>query len=214
MILSLESINATLTNPEQGFIVGEGFHHRLVSDKLDVELHGVKIDLEKNNAIDSPLLYISSLAAFERCIRNTRFARCRPTHIIGIANGMNQFAVDLAERMGYGCKGVRTVKLGKGIVRLDQEWLDSLDEGARLTIVDDVLKTGQSISGPVEQLLEKGVKLEDIDVMALVAREENARVLDRLGVKYRSIMQILLATYTKQECEVSGPCSRGAVLLN
>lgn len=126
--------------------------------------------------------------------------------ILGIAEGTNQEALDVADYRGGRTVGLQTEKVNKKSVRLTQiarRVLMAVDPGL-VVLSEDASTRGTVCASVVPEIRSLGV--ENIAVVTTWQRQPELPALDRLGVPYYPLIQEYLPTYSFQECRVQGFC--------
>lgn len=180
-------------------------HHEFVSG-----MHGQKLDFDKIKT--GSRLYKEWAEQNAEEIKN-RF-RMPPEVILGVANGTNRLALDVARRFdgrtigltterGRNPKTIKLTKLARRVIGAVQPEL--------VLVLEDVGTTGKSSVQPAREALETGAK--NVEVIISWQRQPDLLELDKEGIPYHSLINYPLATYTPKECQQSGFCSKGWDLI-
>ncbi len=186
---------------EGGVLDAEGTHHEFVSG-----MHGQKLDFDiiKN---EDPLYqeWITATANFIR--RELRL----PEVIIGVANGTNRVALDVARRFNGDVLGLVSEKdqQNSKILRLSSaaERVFGLMRPEFVVVKEDVGTTGSNSVQVATQALEAGA--QHVLVLATWKRRAQLERLDEAGIDYAAMIDEPLTTYTPEECTAEGFCADG-----
>lgn len=179
--------------------------------------HGRKVDLESidtNSGLYSELVIASGRKIVELCDGT-------PDVLIGIANGGNHWARDIAEEIGPDVLALETHKTKRG---------STLEYGARLmlrnirpdcvVIVDDLGTTGRSCVPVAKQLQHNGIRsmhrLNTLKAFFIATRNSRLRFLERRNIAFESLAQLHIPTYKNADAckeDSDGFCARGVQLI-
>jgi orotate phosphoribosyltransferase-like protein len=186
-----------------GILDPEGIHHEFRGG-----LHGQKLDFEKIDETGS--LYD------EWVVRTADFVRAEfralPDAVIGVAEGTNRFAIDVARRLGEEVVGLVSKKndSDKNILELSEPAQDYISsrEPEFLVVLEDVGTTGSNSAQVADACLEAGA-----DDVAVVVTWQRWFVLDRLdeiGIPYKALIRERLPAYKPEDCHF---CQQGWELV-
>ena len=185
----------------------EGVHH-----EFSQGLHGIKIEMG---------LIVPGSPEYEQWVDLNTIAIKKlhpqdlPNVLLGIDSGTNGVVRSIAEQLNHGVRALKTRKISKNQVELDEEALAYLMSKQDLTvkIIEDVATRGTASASAVLACRATGVKVAD--VLNTVERTGKLVRLDEIGAEHRSILDIPEQDYTKEECntEPAGYCARGWKLI-
>ena len=185
---------------EAGVLDPTGVHHEFAQG-----LHGRKLDFDLIFT-NSPLYseWIDAAADF----MGVAYPRL-PEIIIGVANGTNRVALDVARKFDGKVFGAVSEKdeqnskvlrlsatAGKLITALKPEFV---------VVLEDVGTTGSNSVQVANASLTAGARA--VEVVTTWQRRPRLERLVESSIPYRAIINEALATYTSQECQASGFCS-------
>lgn len=181
------------------------YHHEFVSGN-----HGLKLDFDKIKVgTDFYTNWVSIYASAIKALYPDR----RPDALVGIANGANRLARDIASLLGGGVLALATQKIDGNIVRLDDKSIETTAEkqvSFALT-VEDVGTTGSTTASAVGDLRRVGV--EHIESINFWQRSPTLPRLDEMGVTYSAIIKEVLPMYAPEACATEGLCAQGVALI-
>ena len=142
-----------------------------------------------------------------------------PQVILGVANGTNRVAKDVALRLnretGAHVLGYATVKdeANDRVLWLPRRVEDKLSKTAPelVVVVEDVGTTGSQSVQIAEQALGAGA--QKVVVVPTWQRQDSLWRLDEVDIEYRAIIHETLPTYTAEECARTGFCAQGWELI-
>ncbi|CAN5441887.1 hypothetical protein BH10PAT3_BH10PAT3_1270 [soil metagenome] len=179
----------------------EGTHHEFVSGK-----HGQKLDFD--------VIPTGSLLYNEWVEVNVDFITDRHDEaeiIMGVANGTNRLALDVAARFKGRKLGLvsekdpensKILRLGSLARRVIKSFEPEL-----VVVVEDVGTTGSNSVQVAEACLDAGAK--DVIVVPTWMRQPRLDRLEDADILYDPIINETLATYTPDECRATGFCAQG-----
>lgn len=187
---------------EGGVLDQEGVHHEFAYGT-----HGRKLDF----GLITPghPLYGEWVGANIRALRD----RPRlPAAVLGIANGTNQLAEDIAEELGI--VPLLTRKVSPRTVEVTDESLlelSALDPSAEITAIEDVGTSGGTTLTGIQSLQAAG--FEHIDALVTWQRTETLTALAAADIMSHSIIYEPLPTYEPEHCAAIGYCALGWELI-
>lgn len=182
-----------------------GVHHEFASGA-----HGRKLDFDTVQSSDE--LYRQWVDVNQDALRSYGGSIIG---VMGIANGTNRLAADVAERLDV--RSLQTHKTidNKVAVNPDSvEWLmsqGSENEGLVIAL-EDVGTTGNTALHAIRHAIRSRNTPDNVaSVGCLVTfqRSESLRAFDDAGISYKSIIQQVLDTYTPEQCQIEGYCAKG-----
>jgi orotate phosphoribosyltransferase len=186
-----------------GVLDPKGIHHEFRGG-----LHGQKLDFGKID-VASPLYseWVEKTAGF----LGSEFPKL-PDAVIGVAEGTNRFALDVAKKLGEGVVGLVSQKndSDKNVLELSesaQEYISSREPGF-LVVLEDVGTTGSSSVQVADASLESGA--EDVAVVVAWQRRIALDRLDAVGIPYRALIREILPDYESDACHF---CQEGWDLI-
>ena len=185
---------------EAGVLDPEGVHHGLVSD-----MHGQKLDFDLIPT-NSPLYseWVSVAVAYI----SSGFSKL-PEIIVGVANGTNRLALDVARQFDGQVFGAVSEKdrQNSKILRLGLVTgkLISAMRPEFVVVLEDVGTTGSNSVQVAQLCLEAGAR--SIEVVNTWQRRPQLERLIESGIPYQSIINEVLETYTPQDCQDHGFCA-------
>ena len=187
---------------EGGVLDPEGTHHEFAYGG-----HGRKLDFDLITN-DHPLYPI-----WIDAIVNELDARpALPRAVLGIANGTNRLARDVAAALGIAALYTRKVSPRKvTITDTSKELFSTLDMGAEITALEDVGTSGGTTLTGLRTLQEVGAS--NFNALISWQRTESLSTLAAAGILYRSIIYEPLPTYTPEQCVAEGYCAQGWDLI-
>ncbi len=186
----------------------EGVHHEFVSG-----MHGQKLDYD-NLETHGPMYnrWVGVNVDFIRTDALTEDGEL-PGVIVGVANGTNRLALDVARQFDGSIIGLVSEKDPENSKHL------YLPETARLIIgvlepelaivLEDVGTTGSNSVQVAEASLEAGAK--NVLVVVTHQRREQLERLDEAGIPHKAIILDPLPTFKPEDCATNpkGFCARG-----
>lgn len=187
---------------DAGVLDPEGTHHEFVSG-----MHGRKLDFD---IIDTESeLYDEWVDVSEDFIRHN-YATL-PYFIIGVANGTNRLALDVARRFRGESVGLVSEKdeQESKVLRLAPltEWILSKVIVPQVVILEDVGTTGSNSVQVAEEV--RKLQRKSPEVIVTWKRREKLERLEEAGITYRAVIDEPLTTYSPDECQEAGYCWRG-----
>ena len=192
---------------EAGVLDPPTVHHEFVSGK-----HGRKLDFDTID-IDSEL-YQEWVYANVDFIGH-EFSRT-PEVILGVANGTNRLALDVARRFNGQALGLVSEKDANNSKILSLNWLAArVISGIKpelVVVVEDVGTTGSNSVQVAVHARELGAK--QVVVVPTWQRQPSLGKLDEAGISYIPIIGETLPTFDKEDCETVGFCAvEGALFI-
>lgn len=191
---------------DHGVLDPPDLHHEFVSGK-----HGRKLDFDK--IITGSDLYGEWVSVNEDFIKE-EFSET-PTAFVGVANGTNRLALDVARRFDSRAVGLISRKDPENSKRL---FLPKLTEATLkgllprfVMVLEDVGTTGSNSVQVAKAVRDLGVP--EVVVVPTWQRQPRLEKLDEAGIIYRSFINHTLATYSPMECVENGFCSQGVKLI-
>jgi len=193
-----------------------GLHHEFVNG-----MHGQKVDFdtvpryvdELNPGSGFDPLYVEWVDINAAFIRSA-FPRL-PGIILGVANGTNRLAVDVATRLELPNPGLESEKEGKGskILVLPARTLAIIQaEKPELVVVtEDVGTTGSNSVQVATQALAAGA--QNVAVVVTWKRREQLEELEKAGIEYKAIIDKSLPTFHAIDCVQTGLYAQGWELI-
>lgn len=181
-----------------GVLDREGLHHEFAYGT-----HGRKLDF----GIITPdhLLYDEWVGVNVDALRKQPRL---PAAVLGIANGTNQLAEDIAGELGI--TALLTQKVSPRTVAVTPESLlelAMLDPLAKITAIEDVGTTGGTTLTGIQSVQATG--LERVDALITWQRTEMLAALAAAGITSQSIIFEPLPTYNPDQCAAIGYCALG-----
>jgi len=188
---------------ESGIVLDrEGTHHEFVSG-----MHGQKLDFDNiqvNSSLYEKWIDVNSSFIEEE------FPRL-PQVIIGVANGTNRVALDVARSFNGRSIGLVSEKDKTHSKRL---FLNPFVAGRLLdtmkpqlvVVVEDVGTTGSNSVQIASRV--RDFTGGHVEVVTTWQRRENLERLDEEDIPYRAIIKEPLPTYSPEECVKTGFCSK------
>lgn len=188
---------------EGGVLDPAGVHHEFVSGK-----HGRKLDFD-TIATDSEL-YSEWVDANVDFI-NHEFSSTPPEVILGVANGTNRLALDVARRFNGTALGLVSEKDAQDskVLRLNQlaRRVISGILPELVVVVEDVGTTGSNSVQVASEARNAGAK--KVIVVPTWQRQPHLTKLDEAGIAYIPIIGETLPTYDSDQCAIDGFCANG-----
>lgn len=134
-----------------------------------------------------------------------------PDVILGVANGTNRVALDVARKFdgavfgavsGKSPENSKKLYLPKSTLRLIGGMVPKF-----VLVLEDVGTTGSNSVQVAEQARATGAK--HVEVLDTWQRRPQLERLDEAGIAYRAIINEPLTTYSPEECRESGFCAQG-----
>lgn len=181
-----------------------GKHHELSSGR-----HGEKIDFDRIPN-ESPVYQ-------EWVDINAEYIEANyplPTAIVGVANGANRLALDVARRFNGSVVGLVSEKpadrrLPIQLTRFSKRILN-LIEPELVVVLENVCTTGTNAAMVAREVRATGAEVR------VLTTWKRSQVLDRLveaHVPYDAIIDWSMQTYTPEECTKQGFCAQGIDLI-
>lgn len=134
--------------------------------------------------------------------------------IVGIANGTNEEAHDIADEIDDGILAIETEKVTRRSVRFTDKAVDDIRSTAPFSAVltEDVSTKGTVCASLVSEARALGIR--DILVVPTLQREAKLPYLDALNVPYDPLVYHEMPSYSAVDCAVltEGFCNRGISL--
>jgi len=191
---------------ESGYVLDpEGTHHEFVSG-----MHGRKLDFD--NIPDSSELYDEWVTTTARWIED-QYGQHMPQAVVGVANGTNRLALDVARRFDGKMLGLVSEKDPDNDkhLRLSKFTKKILNQLDFVYVLEDVGTTGSN-SVQVAQAARQAIHPYDINGAMVLTTWQRRPTLERLeeaGVSYLSVIFEPLPTYTPEACQSEGYCAQG-----
>lgn len=208
LMAEIKSFQSNLEAPEAGVMDVEGVHRELSSG-----LHGQKIDFDTIPRF-SPLYnqWISVAGAFIKQTFPEIINYPRDRHlsgmILGVANGTNRVARDLATGLNPRIiRGEPTLKVpGTKEIQLHRTANEVIKvyRPKLVVVIEDVGTTGGNAAQAALAAREAGA--ERVEVVNTWQRQEELPRLDEAGVEHHAIINQPLPTYTPEDCQAEGFC--------
>lgn len=187
---------------EAGVLDPEAVHHEFVSG-----MHGRKLDFD-TIPIGSPL-YVEWINVATNFI-SSEFPQL-PQIIMGVANGTNRVALDIARRFDGQVVGAASEKDSQSskVLKLSPlaGRLVSALEPELVVVIEDVGTTGSNSAQVARHCLESGA--QSVEVVTTWQRRPQLEKLEEAGIPYRAIINETLPIFTPEECTDTGYCSQG-----
>jgi hypothetical protein len=187
---------------EQGIVDPYGMHHEFVSG-----MHGQKIDFD---------LIETGTPLYEEWVDiNVSFILQNfnplPEVILGVANGTNRLAKDVANKFDTITTGLVSEKDPENskilfLSKLAKEII-TIARPALVVVVEDVGTTGSNSVQVATDAREIGA--QRVEVVTTWKRRQELERLDEAEIPYRAIIDEPLTTYTPEECRQIGFCALG-----
>ena len=206
---SLQTFEEELLAPETRVYDPIGVHH-----EFNQTLHGRKVDMDE--VVEGTPLYerwIYHKSKFVSSLYRTEILK--GTVLLGIADGSNRVARDVAAELGDGVKALETKKISKGHVELTEEAIQELQSINPLLAVaiEDVGTRGTtSVTGVVSINQNRNPNLEGAEVVHSLLRGV-PEWLAALNIAYYAMIDRKMRDYTAEECQASGYCAQGWKLV-
>jgi len=184
----------------------EGTHH-----ELSAGMHGQKLDFD-TIPTGSPLYkeWVDVMTAYIREGFSTP-----PEAIVGVANGTNRLALDVARRFNGRTLGLISEKddMDAKSLRLSELALKAVAGllPRFVIVVEDVGTTGSNSVQIAQQIQDAGA--HEVVVINTWQRRERLEKLEAAKTPYLSIINQELPTYSLEDCSVQGYCAKGWKLV-
>jgi hypothetical protein len=202
-IVTPEVFEEQLFAPESEIYDPEGKHHAFSQN-----LHGRKIDCDK--ILRGSSFYFNWIELHAAHVHASHPEEILARMVLmGIANGTNDVAQDMALALGNGVEALETQKTSKNSVELTEESVEKLLSINPVLVkgIEDVGTRGtNSSSGVVSVHQNRNPALREIEVSHTVLRGIPERLIE-LGIVYDAMIIRLMRDYTKEECESIGYCA-------
>lgn len=186
----------------------EGVHHEFVGGD-----HGQKIDLDKipDDSEEYEVL-VDTTASFIRGEYDWV-----PDIIVGVANGANRLALDVARKFNGKMLGLVTEKDKNDLDRIRlSEMACRVIIGVQpefVLVIEDVITTGWSALEPADDIRAMLPRDAQVEVLSIWQRLPVVSQLVASGIPHKTIISEPLTLYTPQECETTGFCAKGWELI-
>jgi hypothetical protein len=187
---------------ESGVLDPLGVHHEFAYGT-----HGRKLDFDLI-AEDDPL-YADWVSAN---VDSLRSFPALPRAVLGIANGTNRLATDVASELGI--TALYTEKVSPREVVLTSESIHvvrALDPTDEITALEDVGTSGGTTCSGLRDVQRYGA--HNVNALISWQRTETLSALAAANILYRSIIFEPLPTYTPEQCMEIGYCAQGWTLI-
>lgn len=195
--------------PATGTFDPEGVHH-----EFNQGLHGRKVDFDA--VLEGTDLYDRWVDVTVAAIAQRYSQKLLGNSVlIGVANGTNRLARDVATSLDCDVAALDTVKLGKGIINLTPESVSMLQEinPEMAVITEDIATRGTNGASVVLSTRHNAPKrLKRIEVINTLERSIPER-LDELDVVYHSLIVAHMIDYEPERCAAEGYCADGWELI-
>jgi orotate phosphoribosyltransferase len=189
-----------------GILDRVGVHHEFASG-----MHGRKLDFDR--IPDDSMLYKTWITATSGFIRDEY--PDLPDLVVGVANGTNRVALDVAATLRNNVIGVGSQKDpdNKTILQLSQpiKNLISYVQPKLAVVIEDVGTTGSNSVQVAEQVFSAGA--HEVEVVNTWQRRRILEKLVAVGIHYRSIIVEEIETYPAEVCQRSEHCAEGWELM-
>lgn len=204
----IEAFKSRVYEDPTGVLDPEGeYHHEFVSGN-----HGRKLDFDK--IVEGTDFYIHWVSIYARAIR-ALYPNRLPDALVGIANGANRLARDIAPLLGGKVLGLTTEKVDSKTVQLDDEATETIlgsEEAISFVLtVEDVGTTGSTTATAINDLREVGVRR--VEAVNFWQRNPSLPKLDDLRVPYSAVIPEVLPMFSPEACPVEGLCAQGVPLI-
>jgi orotate phosphoribosyltransferase len=190
----------------EGILDPEGTHHEFVSG-----MHGRKLDFDKID--DESELYQQWIDVAAGHIEQN-FPKL-PEVILGVANGTNRVALDVARKFDGRVLGAVSEKDERNSKKLYlSEMAGKLITAMKpefVVVIEDVGTTGSNSVQVARQALAHGA--ENVEALTTWQRRPNLERLEQVGINYSSIINTELETYSPDDCEAPGFCAQNWNLI-
>jgi len=134
--------------------------------------------------------------AADEILRIANFEGCQKlvtAEAMGIPLGMavslrTGLPLNIIRKKSYGLPGEKMIKQQTGYSKSDM-YINALEKGDRIVIVDDVLSTGGTLICIVDTLKEMGVVVNDI-IIAIEKTGKKHELEERLGIKIKTLLKV------------------------
>lgn len=176
--MSLEILKASL---KKSPIVQFGEYHYFIHPITD----GVsEMPPEVLEEASEEILRIADLADCDKIV--TAEAMGIP---LGIAVSLkSKIPLNIIRKKSYGLKGEKKIKQVTGYSKGDL-YINALEAGDRIVIIDDVLSTGGTLTCIVETLREMDIKINEV-IMAVEKTEKKKELEERLGITIKTLVKV------------------------
>ncbi len=190
---------------EAGVLDPEGIHYEFVGGK-----HGQKLHFDR--AKPGMPVYDDWVVIGAQKIRQLH-PDLQGLIILGVADGTNEVAVDIAEELGSGTIGLQTEKVGPKQVRLNKIARQVIRrlKPRKAVAFEDASTEGTVVLTAVEDAYVLG--LEDVSVLTTWQRRRRLELLDKANVVYDAIIDKEIPTYTPEDCRRIGHCAASWKLI-
>lgn len=185
-----------------GVLDPEGLHHEFAYGT-----HGRKLDFGLI-AVDGPLYDEWIEANVDALKRRPRLPRA----VLGIANGTNQPAEDIASELGI--VALTTHKISPREVTITPASLEQLVDLScldEITAIEDVGTSGGTTLTGIQSVSVAGY--ENVNAQITWQRTEMLGALATAGVDYWAIIHEPLTTFDPEQCALEGYCAQGWELI-
>ena len=181
----------------------DGVHHEFANDS-----HGRKLDFDiipDNSPLYGEWVELNGqvIRAGERSV----------IAVVGVANGTNRLARDVAAALGT--RALYTRKASPREVQLtaqSREWLlRHAGKGGLVIILEDVGTTGGTALTAAESARQAGAR--EVEAQFTWQRTDNLAAFDRASIPYISVIHESLPTYAPDQCAREGYCAKGWRLI-
>jgi hypothetical protein len=187
-------------------VLDSGCHSEFAGSK-----HGLKLHLDR--VARGSLLYTKMIRAKAEKIAEVNQAKKRGIVVVGIANGTNQTALDLADYLGGNTIGVETYKIRGRRVKLTQiaKRVIMATQPELVVLDEDVGTEGTVCANLAPQIKVLGA--ENVIAVHTWQRQPTLPGLDKTKVPYYPVIYDVLPTYTPFQCQEMGYCADGIELI-
>jgi hypothetical protein len=190
-----------------GVLDPTGVHHAFAYGT-----HGQKVDfgnIQKGSSLYDEWVAVTVGGILRRTVGEL------PLAVLGIANGTNQLAEDVAEKLEI--QPLYTRKTSPREVTLTDEsrtelaMLMDLGKTGLVIGLEDVGTSGGTALSGAESVRQAG--LEDVEVLFTWKRTEELTAFVGSSIAHNVIIDEPLPTYSPEECAVTGFCAQGWQLI-
>lgn len=200
----------------------EELRHRVLDDPVRVldpttqhhefksGMHGRKLDFDRvERGTDFYKQWINTYVFWVREV----YRYAMPEVLVGVANGANRLAEDMAPLLGV-C-AVKTEKTSNGLVVFPDKAKEEVQEKTkkRFLVIEDVGTTGSTTATVVDQLGDLGVS--NVDIAHTWIRTQTLPALDERDRNYTTMIHEPLETFSPEDCLAlpEGFCHKEVLLI-
>lgn len=181
----------------------EGVHHEFVSS-----LHGRKLDFDLIPT-NSPLFKEWVEVAAQSLQGLYPNADWSQTVLLSVANGTNRLVEPVAKIINSGVTALKTEKLTPKSVKLTNaaKQFIQANKPQLVIAIEDVSTKGTTLASAVLAAWSAGAK--NVEAIDTWQRREKLEELDKIKVRYHSIIKEILPNLEPEECRSKGYCAKG-----